>query len=335
MVRCPASDQIRIKALTSILACVSIAAVAAQQQPLVLVTAIPLPSVQGRIDHLAFDMARQRLFVAALGNDTVEVIDTSKAIHLKSLSGFHEPQGIAAAVDVNGIAVANGDSGTLDMIDAETLQRRWTVSVGGDADNIRYDPAGRRLYVAVQGGIVIIDPATGKEVQRIRIGGHPESFQLERAGSRMFINLPGTGQVVVADRSAEAVLTKWPLGPAASNYPMALDESTARLFVGCRHPAAVIAYDTASGKRVAQIETVGDTDDLFYDAARKRLYVIGGDGFVDVFQPDGDSLRRVARLATAAGARTGLYVPDSNRLYLAVPRRGRQSAEIRVFETRN
>ena len=116
---------------------------------------------------------------------------------------------------------------------------------------------------------------------------------------------------------------------------MALDEANHRLFVGCRRPAKVLVYDTASGKEVMSFDIVGDTDDLFYDAARKRLYVSGGEGYVDVFQnQDANRFARIARVATAAGARTSLFVADQNRLYLAVPHRGSQKAEIRVYEAR-
>src|SRR5436190_14805650 len=141
------------------------------------IATIPMPNVAGRIDHLGFDAPRQRLFVAALGNDTVEVIDTAKSAHLRSLTGFHEPQGIAVVSDLNLIAVANGGTGTLQLVDAATLQVRSPIAIGGDADNVRYDAAARQIFVAYQGGIAVVDPLSGAVVRRIRIEGHPESFQ--------------------------------------------------------------------------------------------------------------------------------------------------------------
>jgi hypothetical protein len=126
----------------------------------------------------------------------------------------------------------------------------------------------------------------------------------------------------------------WPVS-AKANYPMALDEANHRLFVGCRRPAKALVYDTTSGKEITTFDIVGDTDDLFYDATRKRVYVIGGEGYVDVFQSDGTNrFSRITRVSTAAGARTGLFVPELNRLFLAVPHRGSQRAEIRVYEAR-
>jgi DNA-binding beta-propeller fold protein YncE len=299
------------------------------------VAAIPLPNVSGRIDHLAFDATRQRLFVAALGNDTLEVLDTAKGVHLRSVAGFHEPQGLAVISDLNAVAVANGGTGTLQLVDAETLQTRWTVHVGGDADNVRYDAAAKRVYVAAEGGLFAFDAASGRAVQRIPFAGHPESFQLEVKGPRVFANLPGATQIVVGDRGTMAVLARWPTHGCGRNYPMALDESAGRVFIGCRSPASLSEIDAASGKVVASVPTVGDTDDLFYDTARGRLYVIGGEGFVDVVERNGDTLRRTSQVPTRDGARTGLWVADQNRLYVAAPARGGRPAEVRVFEPQN
>jgi hypothetical protein len=298
------------------------------------IAAIRLPRVSGRIDHLAFDAIRQRLFVAALGNDTVEVLDTTKSVYLRSVTGFREPQGIAVVPDLRAVAVANGGTGTLQLVDAETFATRWTINIGGDADNVRYDATAKRIYVAAEGGLYVADPAAGKIVGRVPVDGHPESFQLETAGTRVFANLPGllSSQVVAGERKTMTVTTRWATQQCGGNYPMALDESTSRLFIGCRRPARLAMIDTRSGSFLASIDIVGDTDDLFYDEARRRLYVIGGEGFVDVFARDANHLERVGRVTTRSGARTGLWVPSQNRLYVAVPDRGGESAEIRVFE---
>jgi hypothetical protein len=271
--------------------------------------------------------------VAALGNGTVEVVDTAQHRHLESLGGFHEPQGVALVADLGAVAVANGDTGTLQLVDADTFATRWTVAIGGDADNVRYDAAAKRLYVAAEGGLYAVDPATGKEVGQIAIDGHPESFQLEAAGTRVFANLPGLlrSQVVAADRRSMTAAARWTTQGCGGNYPMALDEPSGRVFVGCRRPARLAMVDTQSGSFVTSVEIVGDTDDLFYDPVRKRLYVIGGDGFVDVFAREADQLRPAGRISTRGGARTGLWVPSLNRLYVAVPERNGDSAEIRAF----
>lgn len=303
-------------------------------EPLKQIATVALPNVEGRIDHLVFDAQRQRLFVAALGNDTVEVLDAATNMHLKSLPGFHEPQGIAIAADFGAVAVANGDTGTLQLLDAETFATRWTVVIGGDADNVRYDAAAKELYVAAEGGLYRVDPASGKAVRQIAIDGHPESFQLETGGKRVFANLPGlvSSQVVVGDREAGSVVARWSSLGCRSNYPMALDETAMRVFIGCRLPARLAVLDSRSGELTTSVYVVGDTDDLFFDAARQRVYVIGGEGFVDVLQRRGDAIERTARVATRAGARTGLWVASNGRLYVAVPARDERGAEARVFE---
>jgi DNA-binding beta-propeller fold protein YncE len=253
----------------------------AQTPPLQSAGVVALSGVTGRIDHLAFDPATGHLYVAALGHDTIEVIDTTQRRHLRSLSGFHEPQGLAIVPDANGMAVANGGTGTLQLIDAKSLGVRWTTEVGGDADNVRYDALRKRIMVAAEGGLYSVDPATGKVTDHISISGHPESFQLEASG-RVFANLPGEARIVAGDRLSSSVAAHWPTGACGANYPMVLDEDAARLFVGCRRPASVVVVDDRTGAIKSTAATVGDTDDMFYDASRRRLYVIGGEGAVDV-----------------------------------------------------
>src|SRR5712692_514484 len=307
------------------------------QEPLTLVGSIDLPRVEGRIDHLALDAANQRLYVAALGNNTVEVLDVRAAgTHLKSLPGFREPQGIAVVADTKAVAIANGQGEGVQLVSADDYRPGPMVRLGDDSDNVRYDPSAKRVYVGFgSGALAAIDPAAAKVLAEAKLAGHPESFQLERSGSRIFVNVPTADHIAVVDRRGMKVVATWPVVGAKSNFPMALDEANHRIFVGCRRPAKVLVYDTTSGREVGSFDIVGDTDDLFYDAARKRLYVSGGEGFIDIFeQPDTNRFGRVAHVATAAGARTSLFVPEQNRLYLAVPHRGAQKAEIRIYEPR-
>jgi DNA-binding beta-propeller fold protein YncE len=320
-----------------VIAAIAIAAIqgAPAQAPLGLVGSIALPGVEGRIDHLAFDADAQRLFVAALGNDTVEVLDLKAGRHLKSLAGFREPQGVAVASDANAVVVANGQGDGVQFLDVNDFRPGRAVRLGDDSDNVRYDAVARRLFVGFGGGaLAAINSGDGKVVGEARLAGHPESFQLERGGSRIFVNVPSAAQVAVVDRGAMKVIATWPVAGAKANYPMALDEANHRLFVGCRRPARVLVYDTMTGKETSSFEIVGDTDDLFYDAARRRLYVSGGDGFLDAFQDASGRFDRLAHVATAAGARTSLFAAEQNRLFLAVPHRGTQRAEIRVYEVR-
>jgi DNA-binding beta-propeller fold protein YncE len=304
-------------------------------QPLVLVRSIPLPGVEGRIDHLAVDQSQARLFVAALGNNTVEVLDLTTGQHLRSVKGLHEPQGIAAIPAPPRVVVANGQ-GAVEFRAGDELGVVRSVALGEDADNVRYDAKAKRLYVGYgSGAIGAIDATDGRPLGDAPVGGHPESFQLEAAGPRIFVNVPTAKQIAVIDRVTMKVTATWPVTEAASNFPMALDEAGHRLFIGCRQPAKVLIVDTSSGKVMSAVDIVGDTDDIFWDAARKRLYITGGEGFADVLQPNGDSLVRTARVPTAGGARTALFVPEQSRLYVAVPHRGAQNAEVRVYDVKD
>lgn len=306
------------------------------QAPLSFVRSIDLPRVEGRIDHLAFDPAGQRLFVAALGNNTVEVVDVNAGNHVRSLPGFREPQGIAVVPDATLVAVANGHGEGLQFLNADDYRAGPMVRLGDDSDNVRYDASAKRVYVGFgSGALAAISPTDAKVLGEAHLAGHPESFQLERSGSRIFVNVPTSAQIAVVDRVAMKVIATWPVVSAKSNFPMALDEADHRVFVGCRRPAKVLVYDTTSGKEMTSFDSVGDTDDLFYDGTRKRLYVSGGEGYIDAFQDQGaNRFARIAHMPTAAGARTSLFVAEHHRLYLAVPHRGSQKAEIRAYEAR-
>jgi len=299
-----------------------------------MVQAIPLPGVEGRFDHFAIDLQSQHLFVAALGNDTFEVLNLRDGKRLHSIRGLPKPTGIAFAPEFSRIFAASGNGETCEIFNGETFARVGSVKSLPDADNVRYDSAAKHIYVGYgDGALVVVDAASGQRLGDIKLAGHPESFQLEKAGRRIFVNVPTARHVAVIDRAKRAVVATWPLEGARSNFPMALDETNHRLFVGCRDPARVLVYDTTSGRVTATLKIAGDTDDLFYDAARKRLYVACGAGFINVFQQqDANRYTVIANMATAAGARTALFVPQLKRLYLAVPHRGTQGAQIRVYE---
>jgi len=175
-----------------------------------------------------------------------------------------------------------------------------------------------------------------KSTSSIKLAAHPESFQLEAQGNRIFVNVPGAKQVAVIDRARSTVLATWPMTQFTANFPLALDEANGRLFVGCRQPARLVVVDTATGKPVTDLAISGDTDDLFYDARRKRLYLSCGAGYVDVIEQRGaDTYLLRERIPTRAGARTSFFSADLNEFYLAVPLQDRHEAEIRVFQPQN
>jgi DNA-binding beta-propeller fold protein YncE len=300
--------------------------------PLRLVQTIPMPGVEGRIDHLAVDLTTHRLFICALGNATVEVVDLEKGQRVQSLGGFKEPQGIVFMPKTKTVVVASGGDGQLSFLEGTPLKVTKALPLGEDADNVRYDPEHERLYVGYGGGALAeVDAVKRERVGEVPLEAHPESFQRESSG-RIFVNEARRARVAVVDVAKKAVTARWGLDGASANYPMALDEAHHRLFVGTRQPPRLIVLDTEAGKVVASLETEADVDDVFHDAARRRVYVVGGGGSVIVYDQQGpDRYTERARVGTAEGARTGLFSPESGQLFVAVPHRSNPVAEIRVY----
>ena len=317
-----------------VLSFVAAAGIAGAQSspPLKLEKTISLPGVEGRIDHLSVDVANQRLLVAALGNNTVEVLDIKNAKRLHTISGLHEPQGVLYVPGDNKLFVANAKDGSCQIYDASSFKLLQTIDYGEDADNIRFAAGSRQVYIGYGSGAVGILGIGGNRLGDIKLDAHPESFQLEKNGSRIFVNLPDSRKIAVVDRKTKRVVGEWKTGNARANFPMALDESNHRLFTVCRQPAVLVIINTDSGAIIGKMPTVGDSDDVFYDAARKRIYATGGEGAIAIAQQrDADHYREIARVQTVKGARTSLFAPELGRLFLAVRKQGAEDAAIRVY----
>lgn len=300
--------------------------------PLVLERTIPLDGVAGRIDHMAVDLGRKRLLVAELGNGSVDVVDlaSGKAVH--RITGLKEPQGIAYLPSLDLIAVASAGDGSVRLFKGEDASPAGVIDLGDDADNVRVDPGtGHAIVGYGNGGLAVIDVAARKRIADIRLRAHPEGFQLHPKDGRIFVNLPDARQVAVVDLAAEKQTGGWQVPDAASNFPMAIDDTGAALAVVFRRPARLVLIDTATGAVKASLDACGDADDVFFDARRRRIYVSCGAGKVDVFQQAATDYRLVARLDTSPGARTSLFVPALDRLFVAARATASASAAILVF----
>jgi len=297
---------------------------------------IALPGVEGRIDHFALDPAGDRLFVCALGNNTVEVLDLRKGERIHSVTGLGAPQGIAYMPELDRFFVANDKGGICKIYDAKSFQTVGELNFKDDADNVRYDSATKKIYLGFgSGGIAVVNAPDGKQVAYIKLAAHPEAFELERPGRQIFVNVPDSRHVAVIDRDKGEVVATWKTDAAFGNFPMALDEANHRLFVGCRLPSKLIVLDTESGNVVAKIDISGDPDDVFYDNKRHRIYAVCGAGKIDIIEQAGvNTYKAFAKVDTADGARTGLFVPERDILFVAVPHRGSQQAEIRCYQAR-
>jgi len=302
--------------------------------PLQLKQTIALPGVEGRIDHFALDAAGNRLFVCALGNNTVEVLDLRTSERIHSITGLGAPQGIVYIPELNRLFVANDKDGIFKIYDAKSFQAVGELNLKDDADNVRYDDAAKKIYVGfASGGIAIVNASDGKQVGSIKLSAHPEAFELEKNGRRIFVNVPNSRHVAAIDRDKGEVIATWKTDAAFGNFPMALDEANRRLFIGCRIPSKLVVLNTESGEVVAKIDISGDPDDLFYDSKRHRIYAICGAGKIDIIeQADANTYKPFAKIDTSGGARTGLFVPERDALFVAVPHRGSQQAEIRMFQ---
>ncbi len=299
-----------------------------------LTKTIPLAGVKGRFDHFDADVQGKRLFVAALGNNTLEVIDLGGGKRLKSIGGLHKPTGVVFLPEENQIGVANGDDGTFKLFDGVTYQLVNNLRGLEDADNVRRDRKTKLVYVGYGGGTLVVLDSSGKQRHAdIKLPAHPESFQLETDGSHIFVNLPDAKQIAVVDREKQTVTATWQMKEFQANFPMAFDQSNHRLFVGCRTPARLVVFDTTAGTPVTDLAISGDADDVFFDAKLRRIYISCGEGFVDVIaRRDADAYQRKERIPTRTGARTSFFSAELNEYYLAVPQQENQEAEIRVFK---
>ncbi len=309
------------------------AAVTAQTAgvPLVLETKIPLGEVTGRIDHLGVDVERRRLLVAELGSDSLGVVDLAAGKVLRTIAGFSEPQGVAYVPFGDSVYVANGGDGSVRALRGEDLVPIARIELGDDADNVRLDAARRRVLVGYgKGALAVIDPATQTKTADIPLRGHPESFQIDETGSRVFVNVPDARAIAVVDLAA-ATGRSLPTEGARSNFPMAIDRDAHRVLVVFRSPPTLTALSSQDGRVVAKVGTCNDADDVFVDARRRRVYVSCGEGVVDVLEQSEGGYRRLARVPTIAGARTSLFVPELDRLFVAVRARSNEPAAIWVF----
>ncbi len=306
--------------------------------PLRLVQEIPLSGVQGRLDHFTLDTKRKRVIFSGLGNNTVQIVDAFAGKQIQQLEGLSQPQGTYYLAETDRLYVANAADGHVNVYDGTKFNLLTSIDFGEDPDNLRYDPESKRLYVGFGDGA--IDAIDIKSNQRLNLNfkleGHPEGFQLETKGSRIFVNVADKKNIAVIDR-ATGKINEWSLPKGHSaNFPMVLDEVNHRVFVGTRKPSRLTVLNMDTGAIVASLPCAGDMDDLFYDAARKRIYVSGGEGFLSVYQQDNpDHYTDMGRFATALGARTGVWYVKRDRLYVAAPAGGALGARLLVFEAQD
>ena len=304
----------------------------AEGDPLQLEAKILLGDVRGRIDHMAVDLKRGRLFVAELGNDSVGIVDLANRNVVRTIRGLNEPQGVGYEPSTETLFIANARDGSVKILEGDDYKPMGQIDLGSDADNIRVDGKARRVFVGHgDGALAIIDVATHDKIGNVPLNAHPESFQLDAATDRIYVNLPDTHAVAVIDGKSGKPLANWPMDKSG-NFAMALDRDRRQVLVAFRSPPQLAVFSMDDGRSVFRAETCGDVDDLFVDNKRQRTYISCGTGFIDVFEMVGTTSRHMARIPTLAGARTSLFVPELDRLLVAVRAGPAGPAAIWVFK---
>ena len=304
--------------------------VALAEPPLRLEAKIPLGKIEGRIDHLAVDLGRKRLFVAELGNDSVGVIDLKEAKVIDRIGGLKEPQGVAYEPSTEMLYVTNAGDGSVRLFQGIGLKPSGKIDLGEDADNIRIDASHPRVLIGYgNGAIAIIDPGTRAKTGVVILDGHPEGFQTD--GTRIFANVPDGRHVAVIEVAEIATHARWRFGERGRNFPMAIDEEQRRLISVTRGPAELLRFELGNGALLSRTDTCEDADDVSIDAKHHRVYISCGEGFLDIFEQR-NGHERIARIPTARGARTSFFSPTLDRLFLAVRATSDEPAAIWVYE---
>jgi hypothetical protein len=299
------------------------------------VKSISLPGVTGRIDHMDVNLKSSIVYVAALGNNSLEIVDLAKGKVIHSISGLNEPQGIAYIPQSQEIIVANGGNGDCYFYNASTYQKTGTIKLASDADDIRYDSVSQLIYVGYgHGGISVIDARDHRRIADIKLSGHPESFQLDKNLNRIFVNVPDAHAIAVIDLAHSRLISQWNTGSLRANFPMAIDPINHFVFIGYRHPAKLAVMDGKTGKQLNTSDMAGDVDDLYFDGKKEMMYASGGSGFISIYQLQEEKLKLVANIATKAGARTSLLIPQLNFFILAERANGNNAAQLQVYKTK-
>ncbi len=282
---------------------------------------VTVANIEGVVQHMAADIKGNRIFLAATGNNTIEIFDSQTLQHLGSIQGLSQPQDVIFLPESEHLLVSNAADGTLRTYDTKTLKMIDSKPMGGDANRIQVTPNGKFIIVGWGvGGLAIVDTQSGHRSD-VQLKSHPEAIQLDSAGNRMFVSLPGVGEIAVVDRRSQTVTESWPVRQH-ENAAMALDESDRRLFVVCRRPSKLLVVNIEDGSIMATLSTAADADDVFYDQKRKRIYVVGGEGEIAVYKQNGpDEYTPMSRTDSIDQGRNGLLVPEWNRLYVVARNR--------------
>jgi DNA-binding beta-propeller fold protein YncE len=309
--------------------------------PFLLQRSIELPGVTGKFDHFAIDTPGHRLFVAATGNHSVEVIDLTSDRVVESIKGLGKPHGLAWVNSTGSLYVADGSLRELRLYQGKPLTLAGKISLSDDADDMVYDEADHLLFVGHGGSdaanpakVAIVSTDPFSLIASLPVATHPEALEIDPQSQRVFANIAESNEVAVIGAKTRGIVAHWKLTKAADNVPLAFDADHRLLFVACRKPGMLLALDAATGRELTSAASAEQADDLFYDSVLHRVYLISGAGEVDSYQVDaGNALHVLPAVHTVSGAKTALFVPAENLLYVGVPSANDRAGEVRVYKT--
>ena len=298
-----------------------------------LTQTISMPHVKGGFDLMAIDHVGKRLFLNAEDNNTTEVIDLDVGKLAHTITDVTEPKWVVYRPELHRLYIANGN-GNVRVLDSDSFATQRTITFKEKANNLRFDAKTGELFVGVGkkfGAIGVVDSRTDAITAEIPLANFPKQFEVE--GNLIYVNVPEAKHVAVVDRKKRAVVAIWPVEATKDNVPMGFDRTHHRLLIGCE-PGKLVVLDSTNGKQIAALDIAPEPDGVNYDAKRHCIYISCGDGSIDVIrQTDADHYEFAGRVPTAKGAATSLFVPELNQLFLAVPQREGQTAELRVYST--
>ena len=313
---------------------------AQEKAPLKLVKATPMPGFTGDFDHFGVDVKGNRLFLAAEEHKSVEVFDLQTGERVHSIEGFSQPLMMVFLPDTDQLLVTDGGDSSVRLVDCKNYKIVKSIKLGEGVDHAVLNPVDGYYYVESGGGsngpthvLSIIDAKSFKQVGDIAglPGSSNEGMVIDRAGKKLYVNLTGTDEVGVIDLKTRQFVAKWPLPDAHVAHAIFLDEPNHRVFVATRQPARFIVLNGDSGKVVASLPCVGVNSDMSFDVARKRIYVTGSETASVFEQRDPDHYVHVAEIPTAFRAKSSVFVPDLNRLYIAASGKGKPDAKLQLL----
>ncbi len=319
------------------------AAMGAPKPPLKLVAKYKMPAdVQGRFDHLAADVAGNRLFLAAESAHQVLVFNLHTGKYLRAIPNIEIPHAIFVRPALDRIYVTDGGAGEVRIFNTRTYRQIGAVKLKVDSDSIGYDAATHDLYVVNGGGdahesysmLSVVNTTSDAKVADIRIEGATlEAMALAEYSPLLYQNNPSKNLIDVVNRETRKVVATWPVTLCQHNVAMALDESTHRLFTACRS-GAIVVFDTQTGKEMLLLKIPVGVDDLIFDPATKRLYAScwGDGGQIAVYhEDDPDHYSLLGMVPTGRGGKNEVLVPQMHRLFVTIPPAEAAPGEVYVY----